>query len=49
MKETDRIAAMAIEGRKLGATIEEGPDWLRIHPLPAGAWRPACSQALFLL
>ena len=41
VKETDRIAAMAIEGRKLGATIEEGPDWLRVHPLPAGAWLPA--------
>ncbi|WP_198968918.1 bifunctional 3-phosphoshikimate 1-carboxyvinyltransferase/cytidylate kinase [Xylophilus sp. ASV27] len=41
VKETDRIAAMAAEARKLGATVEEGPDWLRIHPLPAGAWRPA--------
>ena len=40
-KETDRIAAMATECRKLGATVEEGPDWLRIHPLPAGAWRAA--------
>ena len=41
VKETDRIAAMATECRKLGATVEEGPDWLRIHPLPAGAWRAA--------
>lgn len=41
VKETDRIAAMAAESRKLGATVEEGPDWLRIHPLPAGAWKPA--------
>ncbi|WP_295856298.1 bifunctional 3-phosphoshikimate 1-carboxyvinyltransferase/cytidylate kinase [uncultured Xylophilus sp.] len=41
VKETDRIAAMAAEARKLGATVEEGPDWLRVHPLPAGAWRPA--------
>ncbi|WPB57886.1 bifunctional 3-phosphoshikimate 1-carboxyvinyltransferase/cytidylate kinase [Xylophilus sp. GOD-11R] len=41
VKETDRIAAMAIESRKLGATVEEGPDWLRIHPLPAGQWRAA--------
>jgi len=41
VKETDRIAAMAIESRKLGATVEEGPDWLRIHPLPAGSWIPA--------
>ncbi|QHI99953.1 bifunctional 3-phosphoshikimate 1-carboxyvinyltransferase/cytidylate kinase [Xylophilus rhododendri] len=41
VKETDRIAAMATEARKLGATVEEGPDWLRIHPLPAGAWKAA--------
>jgi 3-phosphoshikimate 1-carboxyvinyltransferase len=32
VKETDRIAAMATELRKLGATVEEGPDWLRVHP-----------------
>ena len=32
VKETDRIAAMANELRKLGATIEEGPDYLRITP-----------------
>ncbi len=32
VKETDRIAAMATELRKLGAQIEEGPDWLRISP-----------------
>ena len=41
VKETDRIAAMAIESRKLGAQVEEGPDWLRIHPLPAGQWKAA--------
>ena len=35
VKETDRLAAMAIELRKLGATVEEGPDFLRITP-PAG-------------
>jgi 3-phosphoshikimate 1-carboxyvinyltransferase len=33
VKETDRIAAMATELRKLGATVEEGHDWLRVHPL----------------
>jgi 3-phosphoshikimate 1-carboxyvinyltransferase len=33
VKETDRIAAMAAELRKLGATVEEGQDWLRVHPL----------------
>jgi 3-phosphoshikimate 1-carboxyvinyltransferase len=32
VKETDRIAAMATELRKLGAAVEEGPDWLRISP-----------------
>ena len=32
VKETDRIAAMATELRKLGATVDEGDDWLRIHP-----------------
>jgi len=41
VKETDRIAAMAKESRKLGALVEEGPDWLRIHPLPAGQWQAA--------
>jgi 3-phosphoshikimate 1-carboxyvinyltransferase len=34
VKETDRIAAMATELRKLGAVVEEGTDWLRVHPLP---------------
>lgn len=32
VKETDRLAAMATELRKLGATVEEGPDYLRIVP-----------------
>jgi 3-phosphoshikimate 1-carboxyvinyltransferase len=32
VKETDRLAAMATELRKLGAEVEEGPDWLRISP-----------------
>src|SRR5471030_2194318 len=39
VKETDRITAMATELRKLGATVEEGKDWLRVTP-PA-ALRPA--------
>jgi 3-phosphoshikimate 1-carboxyvinyltransferase len=30
VKETDRIAAMATELRKLGATVEEGADWLAV-------------------
>ena len=41
VKETDRIAAMATECRKLGAQVEEGPDWIRVHPLPSGNWRRA--------
>jgi 3-phosphoshikimate 1-carboxyvinyltransferase len=32
VKETDRIAAMASELRKLGATVEEGTDFLKITP-----------------
>ena len=41
VKETDRIVAMATECRKLGATVEEGPDWITVHPLPAGQWQAA--------
>jgi 3-phosphoshikimate 1-carboxyvinyltransferase len=37
VKETDRIAAMATECRKLGAQAEEGADWIRVHPLPINA------------
>jgi 3-phosphoshikimate 1-carboxyvinyltransferase len=36
VKETDRIAAMATELRKLGACVVEGADFLRITP-PAGS------------
>ncbi|MEN3366556.1 MAG: 3-phosphoshikimate 1-carboxyvinyltransferase [Burkholderiales bacterium] len=32
VKETDRIAAMATELRKLGAEVEEGADYLRVTP-----------------
>jgi 3-phosphoshikimate 1-carboxyvinyltransferase len=32
VKETDRIAAMAAECRQLGATVEEGADFIRITP-----------------
>lgn len=32
LKETDRLAAMSTELRKLGATVEEGADYLRITP-----------------
>ncbi|WHZ12275.1 MAG: 3-phosphoshikimate 1-carboxyvinyltransferase / Cytidylate kinase [Burkholderiaceae bacterium] len=42
VKETDRIAAMATELRKLGATVDEGADFLRITPPPTPAdWRAA--------
>jgi 3-phosphoshikimate 1-carboxyvinyltransferase len=32
VKETDRLSAMATELRKLGASIEEGQDYMRISP-----------------
>jgi len=32
VKETDRLSAMATELRKLGAAVDEGPDFLRITP-----------------
>ena len=35
VKETDRIAAMAAELRKLGAKVEEGTDYIRITPHPS--------------
>jgi len=42
VKETDRIAAMATELRKLGATVEEGADFIRVEPLPnAAQWKAA--------
>jgi 3-phosphoshikimate 1-carboxyvinyltransferase len=42
VKETDRIAAMACELRKLGATVLEGPDFIQVTP-PAKVsdWRAA--------
>jgi 3-phosphoshikimate 1-carboxyvinyltransferase len=39
VKETDRLAAMAIELRKLGATVQEGADFLTVTP--PRAWQPA--------
>ena len=32
VKETDRIAAMATELRKVGAEVDEGSDWIRVTP-----------------
>ena len=42
VKETDRIAAMAAELRKLGAKVVDGADFIDIEP-PA-TWRPAAIQ-----
>jgi 3-phosphoshikimate 1-carboxyvinyltransferase len=45
VKETDRLSAMATELRKLGAAVDEGPDWLRVAPpISPAAWRPAAIQ-----
>ncbi|MDR1853997.1 MAG: bifunctional 3-phosphoshikimate 1-carboxyvinyltransferase/cytidylate kinase, partial [Azoarcus sp.] len=41
VKETDRIAAMATELRKLGAQVEEGDDFLAVRPPADGALRAA--------
>jgi len=42
VKETDRIAAMACELRKLGAQVTEGPDFLEVTPPAEPAdWRAA--------
>jgi 3-phosphoshikimate 1-carboxyvinyltransferase len=41
VKECDRIAAPTRELRKLGITVEEGPDFMVIDPLPASPSRPA--------
>ena len=38
VKETDRIAAMATELRKVGAEVEEGADYIVVHPVAVGAW-----------
>ena len=40
VKETDRIAAMAAELEKLGAAVDAGKDWLRIHPPSDGLCSP---------
>ena len=41
VKETDRIAAMATELRKLGATITEGHDFIAITPPAPHEWKSA--------
>jgi 3-phosphoshikimate 1-carboxyvinyltransferase len=41
VKETDRIAAMAAELRRLGAKVHAGDDFIEVQPLPAALWRAA--------
>ncbi len=41
VKETDRIAAMAAELRKLGATVVDGADFIEITPPEPTAWQAA--------
>jgi 3-phosphoshikimate 1-carboxyvinyltransferase len=41
VKETDRLAAMATELRKLGAQVTEGTDFIAITPPALGQWKPA--------
>ena len=41
VKETDRIAAMAAELRKVGAHVDEGPDWIAVTPPAPTAWQRA--------
>ena len=41
VKETDRIAAMAAELRKVGAHVDEGPDWIAVTPPAPNAWQRA--------
>jgi 3-phosphoshikimate 1-carboxyvinyltransferase len=45
VKESDRIAIITRELRKLGANIEEQPDGMIIHGLDAINWRPRCFAA----
>jgi len=47
VKETDRIAAMGAELRKLGATVEEGADFLRVTPPHASRLTPGASIATY--
>ena len=41
VKETDRIAAMAAELRKVGAQVTEGVDFIEVTPPRPGDWRAA--------
>lgn len=41
VKETDRLTAMATELRKVGATVEEGEDFIRVQPLDLAQFQHA--------
>jgi len=47
VKETDRIAAMAAELRKLGAAVEEGADYISITPPDASRLTPDAAIATY--
>jgi 3-phosphoshikimate 1-carboxyvinyltransferase len=47
VKETDRLAAMATELRKVGAVVEEGVDFLVVTPPPADRLTPHASIATY--
>lgn len=46
VKETERVVAVRDELRKLGASVEEGPDWIRVVP-PVDGIRPNVSIATY--
>ena len=41
MKETDRLAALENELKKLGARVETGKDWIRVMPPKGNILQPA--------
>ena len=47
VKETDRLLAMATELRKVGAIVDEGPDYLAITPPPASGLTPHVQIATY--
>lgn len=48
LKECDRIEVVAQNLRRCGVTVEDGPDWIRIHPLslPARSSRAIATTVL---
>ena len=43
-KESDRVAVTAAGLRACGVPVEEGPDWLRVHPATPGPATIACHR-----